>query len=81
MQGTSGHDIGTKQQFIHLDSNGLNLKRGGVKTIEFAASHDDGPVSWNAMEHSVEKKIDEDDFLRNLTNMKKMIKMNFIRFS
>ncbi len=68
---SSGHDIGTKQQLTHLDNRGSELKRKGGGTIGFAASHDDGPASWNAMESLVENKIDGDDFLRHLNNVKK----------
>lgn len=64
--GNAGHDIGTKQQLTHLKENGEQLSRKGGGSLGFAASHDDGPASWNAMEHLVETKIDSDDYLRHL---------------
>lgn len=67
----SGHDIGVKQQLTHLNSKGDELNREGGGTIGFAASHDDGPASWNAMEAIVEKKIEGDNLLRHLNNEKK----------
>ncbi len=77
---SSGHDIGVKQQLIHLDSKGAELKRGGGGTIGFAASHDDGPASWNAMEGLIEKKIEGDNFLRHLNNEKKKDKKDHQTF-